>query len=154
MITKDYYEQHAVCPRCFSRDKALEQGTVGTLLDYDQNRATCDCGWRGIVHELIPKQPEDAVPPGPSDGSERLHAWFELSYANYLTIPRSILQSMQPEWQGRMADLLGELDEVLLRERIVWPEDGQKVTVTLETESGLVVSDDLSNYERGRRRLW
>jgi len=33
---------------------------------------------------------------------EPLHNWFELTYAQYLTIPRSILQSMPVEWQRRM----------------------------------------------------
>jgi hypothetical protein len=33
---------------------------------------------------------------------ELIHNWFELTYAQYLTIPRSILQSMPVEWQRRM----------------------------------------------------
>lgn len=35
-----------------------------------------------------------------------IHSYFELSYANYLVIPRTLLQSMPVEWQERfVADL-------------------------------------------------
>lgn len=40
-----------------------------------------------------------------------VHLWFELTYANYLTIPRSILQSMPAEWQAKFVALLDELDD-------------------------------------------
>jgi hypothetical protein len=42
---------------------------------------------------------------------EPIHSWFELTYAQYLTIPRSILQSMPQEWQARFVKCLEELDE-------------------------------------------
>lgn len=41
---------------------------------------------------------------------EPFHGWFGLSYANYLVVPRRVLQSMPPEWQAKMIALLGELD--------------------------------------------
>jgi hypothetical protein len=31
-----------------------------------------------------------------------IHTWFELSYSNYLVLPRSLMQSMPVEWQERM----------------------------------------------------
>ncbi len=40
-----------------------------------------------------------------------LHEWFELSYASYLTLHRTLLQSMPVEWQERMVGLLTELSE-------------------------------------------
>lgn len=40
-----------------------------------------------------------------------IHAWFELSYSQFLTVPRLFLQSMPAEWQAKMVDLLNELDE-------------------------------------------
>ncbi len=43
-----------------------------------------------------------------SDGP--VHAWFGLSYAHYLTVPRSIMQAMPREWQERMVALMKELD--------------------------------------------
>lgn len=46
-----------------------------------------------------------------NDEPERgIHEWFELSYANYLVLPRTLLQSMPAEWQLRMVACLDELD--------------------------------------------
>lgn len=42
--------------------------------------------------------------------TEAIHTWFSLSYANYLVVPRSVLQSMPSEWQTRFVAMLGELD--------------------------------------------
>lgn len=40
-----------------------------------------------------------------------VHGFFELSYSNYLVIPRSILQEMPIEWQERFVTYLRELRE-------------------------------------------
>lgn len=45
------------------------------------------------------------------EGYEKLLRWFSLSYASWLTIPRSLMQEMPDEWQSKMADLLNEYDE-------------------------------------------
>lgn len=42
------------------------------------------------------------------EGYEKLHGWFGLSYASWLTMPRVLMQEMPDEWQGRMAALLWE----------------------------------------------
>jgi hypothetical protein len=42
--------------------------------------------------------------------SETMHGWFELTYAQYLTLPRSIMQAMPGDWQERMVTCLQELD--------------------------------------------
>jgi len=39
-----------------------------------------------------------------------IHTWFSLSYASYLVIPRSVLQSMSEEWQYKFVELLDELE--------------------------------------------
>lgn len=44
-------------------------------------------------------------------GHDKLSCWFELSYASFLTMPRIIMESMSDEWQGKMADLLNEVDD-------------------------------------------
>ena len=83
-----------------------------------------------------------------STGSNKLHSWWSLSYAQYLTIPRTVLQSMPDEWQGKMAELLEELDE-----RIDWrPKEGRYYCY-LRNDKGQFVKDQYANYERGRRRL-
>lgn len=46
-----------------------------------------------------------------NDEPERgIHEWFGLTYANYLVLPRTLLQSMPAEWQQRMVACLDELD--------------------------------------------
>ncbi len=80
------------------------------------------------------------------DGS--VHFWFELSYAQYLTIPRSVLQSMPHEWQRRFTKCLEELDAA-----IDWrPAEGQ-YWVSLKDSRGRYMHDPLMDYERGRRRV-
>ncbi len=89
-----------------------------------------------------------------------IHTWFGLSYARYLVIPRSVLQSMPNEWQEQFVGLLNELDEknwvhmlpkktnykVELRsydyndnDRFVWRNK---------------VNDPLMDYNRGRRNVF
>ncbi|WP_327359811.1 hypothetical protein [Streptomyces sp. NBC_01304] len=42
---------------------------------------------------------------------EAIHRHFGLSYANYLVLPRALLQSMPDAWQSRFVGLLDELQE-------------------------------------------
>ena len=44
---------------------------------------------------------------------EPIHEFFGLSYANYLTIPRCVLQSMPIEWQERFCEMLNEINECI-----------------------------------------
>jgi hypothetical protein len=43
-----------------------------------------------------------------------VHAYFDLTYANYLVLHRTLLQSMPLEWQQRFTDLLEDLDAAYL----------------------------------------
>src|SRR5688572_25837600 len=60
-----YHREHAACPQCGS--DSFEQTCMGFIIDknhperyQDRNRATCmDCGWEGIVHELVPEALKD-----------------------------------------------------------------------------------------------
>lgn len=51
----------------------------------------------------------------PDERNERLdgpvHTWFGLTYANYLALPRSLMQSMPVAWQERMVAVLEELHD-------------------------------------------
>jgi hypothetical protein len=120
--------------------------------------ATDDFVGDGVPHILIPdKEIEHRGGELVVSGAERLHGKFGLSYASYLTVPRSALQSMPDEWQGKMATLLDELDKAVDDHGIVWPPRGLKVRVELvdvEDDRDVNHEDDLANYQRGRRRLW
>jgi hypothetical protein len=70
-----------------------------------------------------------------------VHNWFELSYAQYLTVPRSIMEAMPNEWQERMVKCLEELDETF-----DWrPKEG-RYWVKLKDGNGRYVSDPLMQY--------
>jgi hypothetical protein len=44
-------------------------------------------------------------------GSEDVHTYFGLSYANYLVLPRTMLQSMPEDWQTRFVALLNQFHD-------------------------------------------
>lgn len=50
---------------------------------------------------------------------EAIHVWFELTYANYLVLPRSVLQSMPDEWQQRFVGALREMEDAF--GHLDWP---------------------------------
>lgn len=75
------------------------------------------------------------------DGDQELHSWFELSYAQYLTIPRSILRAMPGEWQGKLAALLRELDDTF-----DWRPKPGRYWCRLRDERGRFVDDRLAEY--------
>lgn len=78
--------------------------------------------------------------------TEPIHLWFELSYAQYLTIPRSVMQAMPHEWQVRMATCLAELDET-----IDWRPKQGRYWVQLKDEKGKYVNDPLMEYRHTRK---
>jgi hypothetical protein len=95
------------------------------------------------VPALVPyKAP---CPPEPG-----IHEYFGLSYASYLVLPRSVMQSMLADWQTRFVGMLGELHDV-------WegPPEGTMYDVALidDTIGGGRLHDNLSNYDRGRRQI-
>jgi hypothetical protein len=75
--------------------------------------------------------------------AEPIHMWFELTRAQYLTVPRSVLQTMPHDWQCRLVALMEELDET-----IDWrPNYPLRYWVRLENEeSKEVVRDPLMDY--------
>lgn len=78
-----------------------------------------------------------------------IHEAFGLSYAAYLVIPRTVLQSMPIEWQERFVALV---DETHARFPGWEPERGTW-RVYLKDEKGRFMDDPLADYERGMRRL-
>ena len=80
-----------------------------------------------------------------------VHEYFELTYAQYLVLPRTALQSMPTEWQHRFVQCLRELDEA-----IDWRPMAGDYRVSLRGRDGKRISiteDPLMDYERGRRRI-
>lgn len=70
--------------------------------------------------------------------------WFELSYAQYLTIPRIVMESMSIEWRRKMAALLYEMDDTF-----DWrPKEG-RYWVRLRDARGRYQDAPLNNYRHG-----
>lgn len=88
------------------------------------------------------------------DSTEPVHEWFNLTYASYLVLPRSILQSCSVETQRALVRVLADIDREAGQGKISWPEDGQSVEVRLRGADGKLIVDDLADYQRGRRRLF
>ena len=53
--------------------------------------------------------------------AEPVHRWFGLTYANYLVLPRAVLQSMPAEWQEKFVKLLEEADAACERAKVPSP---------------------------------
>jgi hypothetical protein len=80
----------------------------------------------------------DTREPQPLD----IHTWFSLTYANYLVVPRSVLQSMPEDWQHRFTGLLGEMSTAF--GHLDWPaydvralkRDTELITPWIECDGG------------------
>jgi hypothetical protein len=81
-----------------------------------------------------------------------VHAYMGLSYANYLVLHRSVLQSMPDDWQRAFVALLEEADQAIERHGIDTPQHGFDVhAVNLD---GDYIPDPVPHYNRGRTRLF
>lgn len=84
---------------------------------------------------MIDKSKESDVP---------LHLWFELSYAQFLTVPRLVMQSMPLAWQRKIAVLLQEMDETF-----DWRPEQGRYFVRLRDDNGKFSHAPLNDYRRG-----
>lgn len=82
------------------------------------------------------------------DETEAIHYWFELSYANYLVLNRSLLQSMDPQWQRDFTRLLEQL-----RETYAGLEQPHGYRVHCVDSSGRFIKDPIPHYSRGRTKV-
>lgn len=116
---------------------------------------TCDCKGRAVDVAMNAALGEEVC----ANGGEHLHGWWSLSYAQYLTLPRSVMQSMPDAWQGAMFILLEQLDDTIdwrpkglscyrveLRQIVERPGSSRETW-------GKKLEDPLEEYNRGRRRI-
>jgi hypothetical protein len=79
-------------------------------------------------------------------GDTPIHCWFELSYAQYLTVPRSVMEAMPIEWQERMVKCLEELDDTF-----AWRPSSGRYWVKLKNDKGYYEKDPLMEYRHPDR---
>ena len=73
-----------------------------------------------------------------------INIWFELSYAQFLTVPRLVMESMPIKWQKKMKELLEQMDATF-----DWrPEDGC-YWVRLRDHKGRFLKAPLCDYRHG-----
>jgi hypothetical protein len=91
---------------------------------FERHRATTACSspgqtWHyGSDSHCTPEPPMNNTPGRATDGP--VHAWFGLSYSTYQVLPRTLMQSMPPQWQQRMVACLRELSDAF--EHVPQPE--------------------------------
>lgn len=78
--------------------------------------------------------------------NDRLHTWFGLSYASFLTLPRVLMQEMPNEWQEKMAELLEEYDQTFNTSGI--GISGTKVMAVDDKNKFTKMPKELINYRR------
>ncbi|MDA0244924.1 MAG: hypothetical protein OT477_16025 [Chloroflexi bacterium] len=76
--------------------------------------------------------------------SNPIAEWFELSRAQFLTVPRLVMEAMPVEWQEKMADLLREMDETF-----DWRPSNGRYWVRLKDDEGRFTEAPLGDYRRG-----
>lgn len=106
-------------PRAIPGVGSVREGVVATLHgEHDDAQPYHDSGFMARAREDVPFLLDRVaelegllkgqVAP---DSAKDVHTYFGLSYANYLVLPRTLLQSMPDEWQTKFVALLGEMDE-------------------------------------------
>lgn len=73
-----------------------------------------------------------------------IHIWFELSYAQFLTVPRLVMESMPYEWQKKMVELLQEMDATF-----DWRPKKGRYWVKLKDDRGRFAHAPLADYRHG-----
>lgn len=82
-----------------------------------------------------------------------IHTYFGLSYANYLVLPRSVMQSMPEEWQYQFVELLEQLDDTNWRSDLM-PDEWHDYLVKARNYKNKFIYDPLCDYQRGRRNVF
>ena len=78
-----------------------------------------------------------------------IHTWFNLTYANYLVLPRTLLQSLPEEMQYRLTEVLDEIADLAEANCVPSP----RYRVQAVDKRGRFMVDPVPHYERGRTRI-
>lgn len=76
--------------------------------------------------------------------NDRLQRWYELSYTQFITIPRLVTESMPEDWQEKFAQLLEEMDDTF-----DWKPANGRYWVKLRDSRGKYSHAPLNNYRYG-----
>lgn len=129
--------EHALAGMLFAFDDGVGLAWSESLLDF--------------ARMLIPAKEFTPTTEGESleyDHRRDLQAYFGLSYASWLTIPRVLMQAMPAVWQSRIAELLNEYDDAIKNP----PDYGTTVRTTV---NGKIVKTPewMTNYRHPDRTM-
>lgn len=98
----------------------------------------------GFEIKRIKKTNSDLLKDMALNGHYKLDAWFGLTYASWLILPRVLLMDMPDEWKLKMAELLEEIDATYPNA----PNHIPTLHVSGRTSNGkfLKIPEWLSNY--------
>lgn len=85
------------------------------------------------------------------DDRKDLKLWFGLSYAAFCVMPRVFMESMPPEWQEKMAQLLFEYDDTVKKN--VCGIHSCFVTAKDGNNRFMKMPEDILNYRHPRREF-
>ncbi|TGZ14705.1 hypothetical protein DV517_61880 [Streptomyces sp. S816] len=92
----------------------------------DEDKACWEHQARAVRRAVARDGFKTTAPTGqPEPEAEAIHGHFGLSYANYLVLPRTLLQSMDDAWQTQFVALLNEMADAFQR---VPQAEGYEVT--------------------------
>lgn len=135
--------------------KALSALAIGCIENIsDDEHAVVDAARAAIVRA-------EGAATATADHKQNIHEWFELTYAQFLVVPRVIMSGMPEDWQEKMAELLdqmgatfdyspgsGDTYYVRVGKAPEWPyedKDGNPIEPVLSAPS-----HELCNYRRPR----
>lgn len=102
---------------------------------------------RGLLDRAGVMWPGD-LPPDPPTGP--VHGWFGLSYASWMVLPRTLLQSMPIEWQASLVRLMDELERSASAAGVVIPE---RFRVHVLDTNGRFVASPFPHYKHAPNLL-
>jgi hypothetical protein len=84
-----------------------------------------------------------------------IHDYFALSYARYLVVPRSVLQSMPARWQADLVELLTQMEERCETGGIKLPPYSVRPPPpSTASPAEFLMYEWLKEYDRGRRNVF
>lgn len=146
---------HVVSARTNKKGGVVEMGvdttTAQTIINSVLGETThytllfiMDCNQFKQLEEKMQQEMEQS---DASQDVEAIHSWFGLSYASYLVLPRSVLQSMPDAWQAKFVELLNDIPKSL------HVDDLPNYQVNAVDANGRFIKDQFKDYQRGRRRI-
>jgi len=79
------------------------------------------------------------------NNEQHIHAWFGLTYASYLVLPRSLLEAMPGTWQIRFIEAMKEFDDAFK-----YPKEDHSYKVQLQIcidGEDVNMQDPLADYK-------